>query len=404
MSELSKVSDKSLGTNLVYYGEVVEILDKSRNGIIKVRIPNIDANVSDEDLPPCYAIFNHAFFRVIPKVGERVYVQLDRIYNANQAYNQEKRYWSAISISQPQNIDFDPYYYSANSHESDGWIQTDTPVTEIPEARGTYAEDDDVAIYGRRNVDILLKNSELLLRTGRHETGNVTNYNRVDPAYIQLKYGQENPAKTTNRRTIVTSVPIAPTHTFNIVIANDVSIQIKVLEIESNSVVDNFTQTYDSRELAIAGIREQLDGFKSTYPLWKIKTSIVEFVNEPKLFPNNRRIVREVVNEQQNTNEDQGSVINIVADKINLLSHTTNDNNLTDPNRTITAEEQERINSTGHPLVKGDILVEFVELVKNFVANHVHGYHGVEPAKDTTVQKILNYDLNQLINENIRLK
>jgi hypothetical protein len=404
MNELTRVSGQGLGDTNVYYGEVISVEDKSRNGIIKVRISNIDGNVADADLPPCYPIFNQAFFRVVPKIGERVYVQLARKYNSDRTVNQEKRYWTAVSISQPQNIDFDPYHYTASSHESDGWVKTETPITEIPEARGTYADQDDVAIYGRNNVDILLKNSQLLLRTGRHESNKPTTYNRRDPAYVQLKHGNQNPARQTKKRTSVKVVPIDPTHTFNIIIANDVSVMIKTIQINGSKLLETFTQGYDSRELAVAGIRAELDRLKSTYPKWKISTSVLEFANDPKVFPNNRQLVRETIEEEVDVQEDQGSVVNVVGDRINLLSHQTNDFNLTDPVDTITTEQQQQINSESHPLVKGDRLLDFISLVKNFVAGHVHGYHGVEPAKDPTVQKILNYDLNQLINENIRMK
>lgn len=403
INELDRVNNKNLGTTSVYYGEVISVEDKARNGIIRVRIPNLDNNVSDSDLPPCYPIFNLSFFRVIPKIGERVYVQLSRTYTSDKTANQEKRYWTSISISQPQNINYDPYYYTANSHESDGWVATDTPVTEIPEARGTYGDTHDIAIYGRQNVDILLKNSQLLLRAGRHLSNQPTTFNRTDPAYILLKHGNENPTNQEKKKTTVKVVNIDPTHDFNILLSNDQHLMIKVVEIVNSRVLESYTKTLDSRELAIADIKAKLNSLKQTYPLWRINTTILELQNLPKIFPNNKKVIRETITENFNTNQNQGSVINLVGDKINILSHKTNNYNLTDPTNTITPDEQKKINSESHPLAYGDKLIEFMELMKNFVANHVHGYHGVEPAKDSIVQKILNYDLNQLINENIRI-
>ena len=61
--------------------------------------------------------------------------------------------------------------------------------------------------------------------------------------------------------------------------------------------------------------------------------------------------------------DDKSSVINIVGNKINLLSHNGSHTfELTNPEKLITEEEQEKINSSAHPIAYGDTLVEFLEL------------------------------------------
>ena len=76
--------------------------------------------------------------------------------------------------------------------------------------------------------------------------------------------------------------------------------------------------------------------------------------------------------------------------------------NLTDPKSLITSEEQETINNEAHPIVYGDILVEFLELVKKYVSLHVHPYHGLPADPSTTTTDVLRFDLNKILNENIR--
>ena len=68
----------------------------------------------------------------------------------------------------------------------------------------------------------------------------------------------------------------------------------------------------------------------------------------------------------------------------------------------ITDDEQEKINNDAHPLVYGDTLVEFLELVKKYVISHVHPYNGLpaDPSKTTT--DVMGFNLNTILNKNIK--
>lgn len=83
------------------------------------------------------------------------------------------------------------------------------------------------------------------------------------------------------------------------------------------------------------------------------------------------------------------SVNNIVADKINLISHNGSPNyNLTQRdliNRTtpyITDEELDKILTTSHPLVFGDILLQYLKALRLAFDNHVHNKFGAAPPTD----------------------
>ena len=72
------------------------------------------------------------------------------------------------------------------------------------------------------------------------------------------------------------------------------------------------------------------------------------------------------------------SVVNVVANKINLISHNGEHTfDLTNPKGLITDDEQKEINSKAHPLVYGDKLVEFLDLLRKYVDLHVHPYNGL---------------------------
>lgn len=100
----------------------------------------------------------------------------------------------------------------------------------------------------------------------------------------------------------------------------------------------------------------------------------------------------------------KGTVTNIVSDKINLLSHSGIPRfTLNNQDSLITDEELEKILKNTQPLVYGDILLEFIKLLKNFVVNHSHPYHGLSPVLDTNVKDVVNFDLNRLLSKHIRI-
>jgi len=83
------------------------------------------------------------------------------------------------------------------------------------------------------------------------------------------------------------------------------------------------------------------------------------------------------------------SVNNIVADKINLLTYNGSPNfNLTERdliNSTtpyITDDEMDTILSTAHPLVFGDILLEYLKALRAAFDSHIHNNFGMTPPTD----------------------
>ena len=69
----------SLYKKNLFQGEVIKIEEGIDSGIIYVRIPEIDQNIANNDLSPCYPVNNFQFLRILPKKGERVFVVMDRL-------------------------------------------------------------------------------------------------------------------------------------------------------------------------------------------------------------------------------------------------------------------------------------------------------------------------------------
>jgi hypothetical protein len=421
------LSDVPLTSKIVYWGRVVSIDDKYESRTIKVYIPEIDSKSADfeefllssknknlfndalkstfiANLPECYPL-NPAFFHYVPQVGERVMVIMDRYHNTIKTAQKEKRYYLTVSISKPQNIDNDPYDTTASSRESDGTLKAGEAISEIPTAKGTYATKDDIGLVGRKNTDILLRDGEVLLRAGKHQKDNKVVFNTQDPAYVQIRHGISNASKEVKKKRVFIEEVTPPTHIINVFISNT-RLDIKIFAFTNNTLVEEFTQTYDNREQLLLAANKQIEKYQDTYSKWKLISTDPDIAKLKKDFDGNVRIIQkeEIIKDQNEFDQFAGSVINIVAEKINLLSHKgSNGFKLADPEKMITEDAQLEINTNSHPMVHGDKLVDFLKLVKTFIETHVHPYAGLPTDPDANVKNISNFNLEDLIDKNIRI-
>lgn len=87
------------------------------------------------------------------------------------------------------------------------------------------------------------------------------------------------------------------------------------------------------------------------------------------------------ISKPYNGSQDKGSVANIVANKINLLTHKDGSPrfNLTNQDDLFSNDEMLNAILTAHPLPFGDILVQYLTLLKNAFLNHVHNNNGNPP-------------------------
>lgn len=98
------------------------------------------------------------------------------------------------------------------------------------------------------------------------------------------------------------------------------------------------------------------------------------------------------------------SVINLVADKINLISHKDNEHfNLTNQNELIKQEELDDIMSKLHQVPYGDILIEALKKIRLALVNHVHPYPGLPPVSCEYIINALGIDLDSILSENVRI-
>lgn len=165
----------------IFYGEVMDITDETDGGRIKVRIPELDNQTANDNLPWSYPLMPK-FFHVYPQVGEMV-----RIFLEDNKFPERSRFWLGSIISQPQKIGFDSKF-TALSTTNLGLTKPDKSARTYPDADGIYPDKTDVAIVGKVNTDIILKLNEVHLRAGKHENNEPLKLNTKNPASIGMVY------------------------------------------------------------------------------------------------------------------------------------------------------------------------------------------------------------------------
>jgi hypothetical protein len=165
----------------IYYGEVISVIDDTQGRRIKVRIPDIDNSISNENLPWAYPA-QSIFFFVMPKVGEMV-----RIFLEDVRYTQRGRFWMGSIISQPQKIEYDSIYTALSTTNMAISAPEKAPNT-FPDAVGVYPNIEDIGVIGRVNTDVILRVNDLEIRAGQHEPDDLLKLNKKNPASVRLSF------------------------------------------------------------------------------------------------------------------------------------------------------------------------------------------------------------------------
>lgn len=279
--------------------EVLSVEDDKAGLRIKVRLDPEDGNIKYvEDLPYVFPLLPK-ILHVNPKVGECVMVIL-----STQGQPSGNRWFIGPLTSQQYLLNFDPFKFSSRSLLSGRQIATPLPnPSQNPLNNGTVPEREDVAIQGRQNADIILKENELRIRCGfkkntMSKPQDALIYNDVDSSYIQMRYK-------------------------------------KLKDKKGN----NFS-----------------------------------------------------------------SVINIVSDRINLLTHDSiNNYELLEPKNLITDETLMNIIDTAHPLPFGDELINFLKQFIKIFQEHTHPFPMDPPCLKSPERSVLSQDLTKMLSQGIRI-
>jgi hypothetical protein len=76
--------------------------------------------------------------------------------------------------------------------------------------------------------------------------------------------------------------------------------------------------------------------------------------------------------------------------------------NLTDREELINSDTQKDIEELSQSIVYGEKLVQFLTLIQQYVLTHVHPYHGMASDPGQTKLDVLNFELESILNKNIK--
>jgi hypothetical protein len=290
--------------------------------LIRCRIDanSMDKDLTDNQLANCYPLLPK-HINIVPKVGEVVFIIL---LDPDNKFS-DRLYFGPI-ISTPQYLQKDTIDKTALSSLAISPVSPNLDIDTLKEAVGIFPKREDIALQGRDNADIILKENESLIRAGQHELNNNLAFNSKNPSYIQLRYNAPIVKNGGNNQSSPQFSPTRPTAT---------------------------------------------DG-------------------------------------SGGKNTKNGSVINIVSDKINILGHSDTDRDyiLGNNENYISDDELLNIIQNAHPIAFGDTLLDYLKKLELAFMNHVHRFPGLKPSAvdgENYLKEYLEYPVETILSKNIKV-
>lgn len=104
--------------------------------------------------------------------------------------------------------------------------------------------------------------------------------------------------------------------------------------------------------------------------------------------------------------QDGNSAVNIVADRVNIISHQTKtpyDQSLTGKGDLISDKDMDKLMKQLHPLPYGDVLVEILEKMRKAICYHLHPFPGMYPNNTDDVRRLNETDFNEVKSDFVRI-
>lgn len=181
----------------VRYGIVLQNVDPTGCDMISVRLSRIEGEDKDIEIN-AFPLLPKMFY-VKPKIGEGVFVLMSTLNDEN-----SQKYYIGPVVSQVHRMYYEPYFQGGDSYQKGAPKAPDVNPYILDDSNGAYPNSQDVAILGRKNCDILIKDDDIMMRAGARLSSDDTKYrvifNSKNPAYIKLKF-HETPLDGDNMST-----------------------------------------------------------------------------------------------------------------------------------------------------------------------------------------------------------
>jgi len=184
-SQTKALSEKPI----IYIGKVIKIDEKHASNRLKVYVEKFDKFEKDRKSRgvgkglPWATPFLPLHLNIVPKVGEFVKILLHDSGNG-----EVRREYIGPIVPQKGEYLKEATQYDYQKGMEGSQIDFDKSIKKMPKAkRGLYPTEDEIAIQGRENTDIIFKPSEILIRAHKYLTDKPYEKNEKNPAYINIK-------------------------------------------------------------------------------------------------------------------------------------------------------------------------------------------------------------------------
>lgn len=120
--------------------------------------------------------------------------------------------------------------------------------------------------------------------------------------------------------------------------------------------------------------------------------------NPLKLNTKNPAQISLVFEQKSKELDDYYSNTIITSDKIAIISHSGKPQFKA---AKLTSEDRVKIFEQGHPIARGDVLVEALEVIRQALINHIHGYSAIPAEKTEIITKLENLQFEPILQRNI---
>lgn len=172
----------------IFLAKVESITDSENGGRIKARVLGSDLHIPTDKIPWAFPLMPK-LIHILPKVGEAVLIICSESDKPD-----SQRYYIGPITSIPQNLFFDGYDNGATGMLKGGVKIDSVNANNKTDMIGAFAKDGEVAIYGRKNTDIILSDNDVRIRCGNRLSDSLDerkiSFNRNAPAFIKLKYNE----------------------------------------------------------------------------------------------------------------------------------------------------------------------------------------------------------------------
>jgi hypothetical protein len=139
-----------------------------------------DNDLTTDELPNCFPLLPK-HLNIVPKEREVVLV-----ITFGEDEKHSDRFYIGPIISSLDKLNFDSTDGTAMSNLAVGLTSPAVNLDRLPEADGIYDDPQNLIIEGRNNTDIIQRDNEILIRSGKFVINNPLVFNKENPSFIQI--------------------------------------------------------------------------------------------------------------------------------------------------------------------------------------------------------------------------